>query len=113
MPLLRIETNVALPADPDAVTARLSTAVAEWLNKPEGYVMVALGHNPHMRFGGSTAPLAYCELKSIGLPEGLTRELSRKLCDALQAELGVEPARVYIEFADAPRHFWGTNGTTF
>ena len=113
MPLLRVETNTALPDDATGLSQRLSAQVADWLGKPEGYVMVACTHNPAMCFGGSTQPLAYCELKSIGLPEGLTRDLSRKLCDALQAELGIEPARVYIEFADAPRHFWGTNGTTF
>jgi len=113
MPFLRVETNTALPEDTDGLARRLSAQVAEWLGKPEKFVMVALAHNPAMCFGGSGEPLAYCELKSIGLPEGLTRELSRQLCDALQAELGLDPGRIYIEFADAPRSFWGTNGTTF
>lgn len=113
MPLLHVETNTELPADTTGLCTRLSAQVAEWLGKPESYVMVACAHNPSMCFGGTTDPLAYCELKSIALPEGLTRELSRHVCDALQSELGLDPARIYIEFADAPRHFWGTNGTTF
>ncbi|WP_018993759.1 phenylpyruvate tautomerase MIF-related protein [Thioalkalivibrio sp. ALgr1] len=113
MPLLRVETNTVLPDDPSGLCQHLSAQVADWLGKSEGYVMVTCTHNPAMCFAGSTDPLAYCELKSIDLPEGLTRELSRKLCDALQTELGLDPARVYIEFSDAPRHFWGTNSTTF
>ncbi len=113
MPLLSIETNTALPANSGRLTAELSAAVAEWLGKPEGYVMVRLQHNPAMRFAGTTDPLAYCELKSIGLPESRTGDLSRDLCAQLQQLLSIPPERVYIEFSDAPRRFWGWNGATF
>ncbi|AGA35027.1 putative ATLS1-like light-inducible protein [Thioalkalivibrio nitratireducens DSM 14787] len=113
MPLLSVETNVPLPADPSPLTADLSTAVAQWLGKPEGYVMVRLAHNAAMRFAGTTDPLAYCELKSIGLPEARTWELSEALCSRLQERIGVAPNRIYIEFSDAPRQFWGWNSSTF
>lgn len=113
MPLLSIETNTPLPANAGRLTAELSAAMAEWLGKPEGYVMVRLRHNPNMRFAGSTEPMAYCELKSIGLPETRTAELSRALCDRLEQLLAIPADRVYIEFADAPRKFWGWNGDTF
>ncbi|AHE97387.1 phenylpyruvate tautomerase MIF-related protein [Thioalkalivibrio paradoxus] len=113
MPLLSVETNVPLPADPSPLTEEFSAAVARWLGKPEGYVMVRLVHNAAMRFAGSTEPLAYCELKSIGLPEARTRELSEALCTGLQERLGVAPNRVYIEFSDARRQLWGWNGSTF
>jgi len=113
MPLLSIETNTLLPANSGRLTAELSSAVSEWLGKPEGYVMVRLQQNPDMRFAGTTEPLAYCELKSIGLPEARTTELSRALCDRLEKLLAIPPERVYIEFADAPRKLWGWNGDTF
>ena len=113
MPLLSIETNTLLPANSGRLTAELSSAVSEWLRKPEGYVMVRLQQNPDMRFAGTTEPLAYCELKSIGLPEARTTELSRALCDRLEKLLAIPPERVYIEFADAPRKLWGWNGDTF
>lgn len=113
MPLLSIETNTALPANTGRLTAELSAAVAQWLGKPEGYVMVRLQHHPAMRFAGTTDPLAYCELKSIGLPEAKTGELSGALCARLEEMLGIPPERVYIEFNDAPRKFWGWNGSTF
>lgn len=113
MPLLSIETNTPLPANSGRLTAELSAAMADWLGKPEAYVLIRLQHNRDMRFGGTTEPLAYCELKSIGLPEARTAELSRALCDRLEQLLAIPPERVYIEFTDAPRKYWGWNGATF
>ncbi|MGD8630473.1 MAG: phenylpyruvate tautomerase MIF-related protein, partial [Gammaproteobacteria bacterium] len=58
-------------------------------------------------------PLAYLELKSIGLPESRTADLSRALCEMLADAAGIDPDRVYIEFTDAPRKMWGWNSGTF
>lgn len=114
MPLLRIQTNQPLEsAKQDTLVKQASQEVASLLGKPERYVMVSLEHNPAMLFAGSDEPLAYLELKSIGLPESRTAELSRALCELLNRELGLAADRVYIEFADAPRSMWGWNGGTF
>lgn len=66
-----------------------------------------------MSFGADTAPCAYLELKSLGLPEARTAELSAALCTLVEAQLGVPKARVYIEFASPPRHMFGFDGRTF
>lgn len=114
MPLLKIETNQAVEADARSrLIAAASQQVAALLGKPERYVMVSLQENPAMLFGGSNDPLAYLELKSIGLPESRTAELSRALAELMHSELGLPADRVYIEFADAPRSMWGWNGGTF
>jgi len=114
MPLLTIDSNVTLGGDEaQALVRAASSRVAELLGKPERYVMVKFEHNPQMLFGGGDAPLAYLELKSIGLPENRTAELSQALCDLVSSHLGVPPDRVYIEFADAARHMWGWNADTF
>ncbi len=114
MPYLRIQTNCKVEQDqhPD-VLARVSRAVAENLDKSERYVMVALEDAVPMRFADSDAPSAYLELKSIGLPGGETRQLSKALCDLIHTELGIAKERVYIEFTDAQRTMWGWNSTTF
>ncbi len=114
MPLLKIQTNKAID-DSTAKTliSDASTAVASLLGKPERYVMVSLEHNPAMLFGGSDDPLAYLELKSIGLPEPQTADLSSSLSELLNKTLDLPADRIYIEFADAPRHMWGWNGGTF
>ena len=62
---------------------------------------------------GTDAPLAYLELKSIGLPQSITPSASRALCDLVAGETGVPANRIYIEFSDAPRQMWGWNGDTF
>jgi phenylpyruvate tautomerase len=114
MPLLSVTTNQPLAeTDRPHVLKQLSETVAQALGKPEDYVMVGYRHNPDMLFAGSSAPLAYLELKSIGLPADKTHALSSVLAEAIESHLGVPADRVYIEFADAARHMWGWNGGTF
>ena len=90
----------------------ISAYTAEALGKSENYVMVALAPPVPMLFAGSNEPTAYLELKSIGLPEPRTAELSKTLCH-LMTELNISQNRVYIEFTDAPRAMWGWDGKTF
>jgi hypothetical protein len=114
MPLLKILTNVPLlPERREWLLAAASRAVAGMLGKPERYVMATLETGVPMIFAGSHAPCAYLELKSIGLPDDRTAELSRALCDALGPLLQVAPERTYIEFSNAEPHLWGWNGETF
>ena len=113
MPYLKIQTNQTVPTDQaQALISKASNLVATELGKPESYVMVALAPPVPMLFAGSDAPAAYLELKSIGLPESRTADLSKALCE-LMTDLNIEQNRVYIEFADAPRAMWGWDGRTF
>jgi len=114
MPFLKIQTNTDLPeAAARALAARASALVAAQLGKPERYVMASVETNPAMQFAGSTDPLAYLELKSIGLPESSTGDASRALCELVSSETGIDPERIYIEFSDAARKMWGWNSSTF
>ena len=114
MPLLRIQTNRPLGADILRELPKLaSQRVAALLGKPERYVMVTLEHNPAMLFAGTDAPLAYLELKSIGLPTARTGELSKGLCELVGQQLGIAQDRIYIEFANASGNLWGWDGGTF
>ena len=114
MPFLKIQTNRPLPeTDAKALAARSSALVAEQLGKPERYVMTSVETNPAMQFAGSDEPLAYLELKSIGLPESITADVSQALCKLVSGETGISPDRIYIEFANAPRNMWGWDGGTF
>jgi len=114
MPMLKIQTNTPVAEENRKALASLASGtVAELLGKPERYVMVSIEENPSMLFGGSDAPLAYLELKSIGLPDSQTSEFSARLANLLEEQLGLPADRVYIEFADAARNMWGWNGGTF
>jgi len=114
MPYLKIQTNTPLAPDTaKALLAQASRTVANELGKPESYVMVALEPPLPMLFAGSDAPLAYLELKSIGLPESKTAALSKALCDLMTEQTDIPQERVYIEFANAKGALWGWNGDTF
>lgn len=114
MPTLRILTNAEVPsAERKNLLERASETTAAMLGKPESYVMVSLEEGRPMLFAGSPAPAAYLELKSLGLPEADTPRYSRTLCDLVLETLNIPPERVYIEFANPPRHLFGWNGGTF
>ncbi len=116
MPLLSLLSSAAPP--PAQARARLladlTTRLAQELGKPEEYVMVALAPRAEIRFGGSTAPACYAELKNVGsLDAARVEALSALLCGALAAGLGLPRDRIYIEFTNVDGAFWGWNGGTF
>ncbi len=118
MPTLKIQTNWQPGGRPASnkisnLLRAASQKVAEILGKPERYVMVSYEPNDHMLFGGDASPLAYLELKSIGLPEARTAEISAALCALVNELTGIPQDRIYIEFSNAERHMWGWNGGTF
>jgi len=114
MPYLSIRTNVAMDEERRKhVLKKASALAARVLGKPERYVMVELDGGRSMLFAGTEAPTAYLQLKSLGLPDDATEALSAALCDFMREELGIDPERVYIEFAGPARHLWGWKGTTF
>ena len=114
MPYLSIQTNVPVNENQSpALLQKISKSVSDMLGKPENYVMVALQSAVPMVFGGNNQPLAYLQLKSLGLPESSTSDFSRGLCEILQAELAIPAERIYIEFSGPERHMWGWNSKTF
>jgi len=114
MPFLKIQTNQDLPVEGAKNLAKKASAlVARQLGKPESYVMTSVEYNPAMTFAGTDEPLAFLELKSIGLPDSITADVSRALCELVSTETAIETARIYIEFSDAPRKMWGWDKGTF
>ncbi len=114
MPLLKVQTNHMPDADRvDGILQRWTSVLSGELEKSEKFILVALEENANMAFGGTREPLAYAELKSLGLPADRTSALSATLCADIGRELGVEESRVYIEFSAPERSHWGWNGKTF
>jgi len=114
MPYLKIQTNQNLPVEGARNLARKASAlVAKQLGKPESYVMTAVETNQAMTFAGTDEPLAFLELKSIGLSDSITADVSCALCDLVSTETAIDSARIYIEFSDAARKMWGWDKGTF
>lgn len=114
MPYLTIKTNVAVAPDQQQfLMQQASEVLAQELGKSERFIMVSVEPAQTMLFAGSDEPLAYMELKSIGLPRDRTRQLSSALAALAQERLAIDPERIYIEFSDAERAMWGWKGGTF
>ena len=114
MPYLSLHTNLELDTDTTRKALKsLSQGVAAALGKSENYVMIAIEPSKSMLFAGSDGPSAYCEMKSLGLLEDKTSEFSSTVCRLVNDALGIDPARIYIEFAAPARHMWGWNNKTF
>jgi phenylpyruvate tautomerase PptA (4-oxalocrotonate tautomerase family) len=112
MPYFSITSNIKLDTSSNQIKT-LSETVAQSLSKPESYVMVSVQYNPDMLFAGNMEPLAFCQLKSLGLQESQTANLSQKLCTCIHELFAIEPSRIYIEFSSPPRPMWGWDKRTF
>lgn len=114
MPVIKVETNVAMGEDMERDTAKaLSALAADMLGKPESYVLAIFEGGKALTFGGSSEPAAYVTLDSIGLPEERTTEFSGIICRFLESAIGVPGDRVYIAFGDIQRNLFGWNEKTF
>ncbi len=114
MPLLKLETSVAISEDKrTALLASLSKSVAGATGKPEQYVMVTVGQAA-MLMSGKPGDAAFVDIRGIGgLTSEVNRRLSQQVCKLLQDSLGIAPDRVYLNFTDVDAANWGWNGTTF
>lgn len=114
MPLLKLETTVALSEDTrKALLASLSKTVAEVIGKPEQYVMVTVGQAA-MLMSGNAGDAAFVDIRSIGgLTGDVNRKLSQRICKLLSETLGVPQNRIYLNLTDVRATNWGWNGSTF
>jgi phenylpyruvate tautomerase PptA (4-oxalocrotonate tautomerase family) len=114
MPYLKIQTNLLLSQKAErTVLKEASALVSHELEKPEDFVMVALQPDTPMLFAGEDDPVAFLELKAIGLPARKTKRLSHVLCTLIHDHLGIAKDRVYVKFIDVRRGMWGWKGDTF
>jgi len=112
MPVLHIHSNISIDDQPDFL-AQASSTVANALGKPESYVMILFSECKTMSFSGTQEPTAFLELKSLGLNNTQTNDLSEKLCLFLETTLKIDSSRIYIEFSAPERPMFGWNKNTF
>jgi len=116
MPLGTVKLSMGLTdKQKQELLTRLSQLMARVLHKPEKYVMVTIDDNAQiMMSGDADKPAAFLMIKSIG---GLDPEINSQLCNQItmliEELLEIDPARVYINFADIPSSAWGWNRSIF
>lgn len=114
MPYLKVQTNKSFSSRKQhSFLKECSLLISMELGKPEKYVMTAFAPKVEMTLGGSLEPSIFFQLKSIGLPDTKTKDLSNKFASLAEERLKIPKDRVYIEFMDVPRGFWGWNGILF
>jgi phenylpyruvate tautomerase PptA (4-oxalocrotonate tautomerase family) len=116
MPLIKVQTSVTAPAksEVETILKSLSAKLAKHLGKPESYVMTSFEAEVPMTFAGTTDPVCYVEIKSVGtMKPTQTEAMSQDFCQEINQALGVPQNRIYIEFADAKGAMWGWNASTF
>ena len=114
MPFFKIETNKRMDnAKASDLLEKTSKFVSGMLGKPEKFVMVSIGTDEQMMFGGSDAPTAFVQLKSIGMQIERCSEFSGRICQFLNDEFGVPADRVFIDFTSLQGNMFGWNGKTF
>ncbi|VXD13926.1 Macrophage migration inhibitory factor family protein [Planktothrix serta PCC 8927] len=116
MPLIQVKTSISKPekSEIETLLKSLSSAVAQHLDKPESYVMTAFEAEIPMTFAGTTDPVCYIEIKSVGtMQPNQTKAMSQEFCQKINQTLGIPANRIYIEFADAKGSMWGWNNSTF
>lgn len=114
MPYLKIQTNIPLTKKAERnILQTASSLVAEELAKPEDFVMIAVQPDTPMLFAGTDDPVAFLEMKSIGLKASQTKSLCKALCEMVEKHLGIPKDRVYAKFIDVKRGMWGWKGDMF
>ena len=109
---MEINTNITID-NCTAIAEQASKLTADILGKPESYVMVKISPEQTLLFAGSNESAAHVKLKSLGLAETSTSDFSERICSFINSELGIDSARVYIEFTSPERHMWGWDNKTF
>ncbi|WP_039781843.1 phenylpyruvate tautomerase MIF-related protein [Acaryochloris sp. CCMEE 5410] len=68
MPLIKVQSSISTPEQSvvEALLKQLSAQLAQHLGKPESYVMTAFEAETPMTFAGTTEPVCYVEIKSVG-----------------------------------------------
>ena len=114
MPLLKLETTVALSEDKrKALLASLSKVVSGSIGKPEQYVMVSVSQSA-MLMSGKAGDAAFVDIRSIGgLGAEVNRKLSEQVCKVLGDSLQIPAERIYLNFTDIEAANWGWNRSTF
>ena len=100
MPFINVKTNIPVSENAqEALKTRLGQAIEAIPGKSEAWLMVGVEPECALWFqGGGAEPDAY-------------DALTARVCELLDAVLDIDPARVYVKYAETPN--WGWNGGNF
>lgn len=113
MPYIHIATNVPVStAGGETIRREMGRAITALPGKSEQWLMVRLEDDARLWMAGSDAPAAMVQ---VGVYGGADAEacdsLTGRITDVLEAVLAVDPARIYVQYAQT--EYWGWNSRNF
>ena len=114
MPFISTKVNRPIPPEKEAkLKAGLGEAIALIRGKSEQWLMLEFRDNCRLWFRGENDdPIAMVNVEIFGTasPSDCER-LTAKICELLNAELGIAADHVYVNYAFST--CWGWNGANF
>lgn len=113
MPFIHTLTNVPISAAAEqALKESFGQAISLVPGKSEQWLMLDFEGERRLYLAGSGAPAAMVSVSLYGsAPAAVYEKLTAALTGALSDTLGLDPARVYVRYAETP--YWGWNGGNF
>lgn len=113
MPLFKIETSKALKKEEEkTLCLEASRFASKLLQKSEQVVMVCVEAGKTMSFAGDEGPAALVTIKSVGLPTASCSRYAKEVSAFVEEQLGIDKARVFVDFFDINPALFGWNGST-
>ncbi len=110
MPFIRTTTNKTITKEElEVLKTSFGTSISLVSGKRESQLMLSFHADTPMTYQGSAEPLAMLEVSLFGKadPAELDR-LTGALTDAVSQTLGIDPARIYVNYAEFD--YWGVGG---
>ena len=113
MPFISSKVSVPLTKEKEQVLkTRLGQAITCFPGKTESFLMLDFEDNCRLYFRGEAGPAAFIEVKVFGsLERGACEKMTAVVTDLFAAELGIDPARIYVRYEETEH--WGWNGANF
>ena len=114
MPCIQTTTSVSVSdAQKQQLIRRFGQAIEVFPGKTERYLMTTLVDNASVSMAGDgDTPAAFVEVSLLGKSDRAHFErMTAEICDILRDVLSLDPARVYVRYAEVDH--WGWNGGNF
>jgi hypothetical protein len=116
MPVIHTYSSTPIPpAARDSLKATWGRAIESVPGKSEAWLMCIFDENvPMYHAGTDDAPAAYVTVDVFArgaVDSAAWQAMTPVICEALQEQLGVDPARVYVKYGECANFGW--NGANF
>ena len=113
MPFIRTTTNVSVSdSAAEKIRQQLGQAIRLIPGKSEQWLAVRVEGDAALWFAGTDEPAAVVQTGIYGSADHDEYEsLTGRICEILDGVLSIDPARIYVQYAET--EYWGWNGRNF